>query len=178
MTLLHPLRYFRYCPRCGSDKFYENDTKSKRCSGCGFVFYINASAAVAAFIVNSEGELLVCRRACEPAKGTLDLPGGFVDLHEGVESALAREVLEETSLEVLSMKYLFSLPNSYHYSGFDVPTVDLFYLVTVKDGGVPQANDDVDLCQFIPIKELKSELFGLDSISKGVSIFLNKAEDL
>ncbi|MGL4993487.1 MAG: NUDIX domain-containing protein [Bacteroidales bacterium] len=176
--MLHPLISFSYCPKCGSDKFYDNDSKSKRCNFCGFTFYLNPSAAVAAFIVNKDGEMLVCRRACEPAKGTLDLPGGFVDINESVEQALVREVLEETSLEVLSMKYLFSLPNNYNYCGFDVPTVDLFYLVTIKDRGILEANDDVDSCEFLPLSEVKSELFGLQSISKGVSIFLNKAEDL
>ena len=41
-----------------------------------FVYYFNPSSATVALILNERDELLVCRRAKEPAKGTLDLPGG------------------------------------------------------------------------------------------------------
>ena len=70
---------FKYCPSCGSCHFEENDFKSKRCAECGFTYFFNAAAAVVSIITNERGEMLVCRRACEPAKGTLDLVGGFVD---------------------------------------------------------------------------------------------------
>lgn len=70
--------------------------------------------------------MLVVRRAKDPAKGTLDLPGGFVDLHESAEEAVRREVKEETGLDVKSSRYLFSIPNIYLYSGFEVHTEDLF----------------------------------------------------
>ena len=66
---------FKFCPVCGSGKFDQHNIKSKKCNSCGFIYYINPSAATAAFIRNDDGDLLVCRRAQEPAKGTLDLPG-------------------------------------------------------------------------------------------------------
>ena len=109
----HPLDIFGYCPRCGKGGFAINDFKSKKCSGCGFVLYFNAIAAVVALIVNDKGQLLVARRAKEPAKGTLDLPGGFADSMETAEEAVAREVLEECNLRVKESRYLFSLPNKY-----------------------------------------------------------------
>ena len=120
----HPLELFKYCPECGSAEFHVKDEKSKRCSDCGFVYYFNASAATVAFILNAKGELLVCRRAKEPKKGTLDLAGGFIDRFETAEEGVAREVLEETGLEVTETVYQFSLPNTYLYSGFLVHTLD------------------------------------------------------
>lgn len=175
MSEKHPLTDFRFCPKCGSSKFDINNVKSKRCGACDFVYYINPSAAVAVFVVNKKEELLVCRRAHEPAKGTFDLPGGFVDLGENVEEALVRELLEETGVAVTDSRYLFSLPNSYRYSEFDVPTMDLFFLVEVENELSLQANDDVEWCQFIAFESLKSEQFGLASVSKAVALFLNKA---
>ena len=93
----HPLDLFQYCPECGSSHFEVNNEKSKKCTDCGFVYYFNPSSATVALILNDQNELLVCRRAKEPAKGTLDLPGGFIDMNETGEEGVAREVLEETA---------------------------------------------------------------------------------
>ena len=87
----HPLERFGYCPVCGSSRFSVNNVKSKRCGSCGFVYYANPSSATAAFIVRDE-HLLVVRRGKEPARGTLDLPGGFVDMDETAEEGMAREL--------------------------------------------------------------------------------------
>ena len=76
----HPLEKFKFCPVCGSRRWVEHNFKSKACEDCGFVYYANPSSATAAFILNGHDELLVVRRAKEPSKGTLDLPGGFVDI--------------------------------------------------------------------------------------------------
>ena len=97
----HPLHLFRYCPKCGSDKFTENDFKSKRCGECGFTYYFNPLAATVGIITNGKGEILVARRAKEPAKGTLDLPGGFCDSYETAEEGITREIEEETGLKGL-----------------------------------------------------------------------------
>lgn len=115
------LKPFRFCPQCGSERFVDNNVQSKRCLDCGLIYYINPKAAVVALITNEQGDILVCRRAKDPARGTLDLPGGFTDLDETAEEAVAREVREETSLIVTETRYLFSLPNLYAYGGLVVP---------------------------------------------------------
>ena len=101
----HPLSQFRYCPKCGSEHFDIHNEKSKQCKDCGFVYYFNPSSASVALILNKQNELLVCRRAKEPAKGTLDLPGGFIDMAETGEEGVAREVKEETGLDVTNITY-------------------------------------------------------------------------
>ena len=168
---MHPLDLFKYCPKCGSAHFEEHDCKSKRCAECGFVYYFNPSAATVAFILNEKEELLVCRRAKEPAKGTLDLSGGFIDMGETGEEGVAREVKEETGLTVTDARYLFSYPNTYLYSGFLVHTLDQFFLCKVTDVSGVQAMDDVADSFWVPIKDLQPGLFGLDSIRRGVIRF-------
>ncbi len=163
----HPLELFGYCPRCGSNGFAINDFKSKRCGMCGFVLYFNPIAATVAVIVNEKNELLVARRAKEPAKGTLDLPGGFTDSFETAEEGVAREVAEETGLMVKETRYLFSLPNKYIYSGFEEHTLDLFFLCKA-DSSTLAPDDDVEELRWIAFEELKPEEFGLASIRKGV----------
>ena len=171
---MHPLELFRYCPECGSPDFRVNNEKSKRCERCGFVYYFNASAATVAFILNAKGELLVCRRAKEPAKGTLDLSGGFIDMGETAEQGVAREVMEETGLEVTEAVYRFSLPNTYLYSGFLVHTLDQFFLCRVKDDTKLKAMDDVAESFWMPLADIRPEEFGLNSVREGVRRFLKE----
>jgi ADP-ribose pyrophosphatase YjhB (NUDIX family) len=136
------------------------------------VYYFNPSAATVALIRNERGQLLVCRRAKEPAKGTLDLSGGFVDCYETAEEGVAREVREETGLEVIRTQYLFSLPNIYPYSGFEVHTEDLFFVCTVGDTAPLQAMDDVAAAQWMNPEDIRPEDFGLRSVRMGLERYL------
>lgn len=169
----HPLQSFTYCPSCGDKQFIVLNEKAKKCIHCGFIYYFNASASVAAFIVNQNNELLVCRRAKEPALGTFDLPGGFVDMHETAEQGLEREIKEELNLSVDSMNYRFSLPNIYPYAGFNVHTLDMFFECKVTSFSKLKASDDVSEAFFISKNNINPLDFGLLSVRKGIEIYLN-----
>lgn len=169
---------FRHCPVCGKEGFAINNVKSKRCEGCGFVLYFNAISATVAVIMNEKDEILVARRAKEPAKGTLDLPGGFADSMETAEEAVAREVLEESGLRVTETKYLFSLPNKYLYSGFEEHTLDMFFLCRVESGDCPVANDDVEELAWMSLDDIRPELFGLQSIRRGIELLKEKKNEI
>jgi ADP-ribose pyrophosphatase YjhB (NUDIX family) len=169
----HPLEKFKYCPVCGSGHFVVNNFKSKRCEDCGFVYYANICAATAAFIVDENERLLVVRRAKNPAKGTLDLPGGFCDMYETVEEGMRREIKEETGLDVDKIEYLFSSPNVYMYSGLGVHTVDMDFLVSVHSDSIAvAAADDAAEAMWIPINKVNPAEFGLTSIRNAVIRFL------
>lgn len=174
----HPLDIFNYCPVCGKEGFVINNEKSKRCCGCGFVLYFNAISATVAVIINDKEEILVARRAKEPAKGTLDLPGGFADSMETAEEAVAREVLEESGMRVTETKYLFSLPNKYLYSGFEEHTLDMFFLCRTEAGDSPVANDDVEELIWMELDKIEPELFGLHSIRQGVKLLKEKKYEI
>lgn len=163
---------FSHCPACGSPHFVRSSFKSNQCRDCGFEYFANSSAATAAFIENPRGELLVVRRREEPARGTLDLPGGFVDPGEAAEVAVVREIREETGLEATSPRYLFSLPNVYSYSGMEISTCDLFFACKVDQWQTATAMDDAAEVLWLRPEELRPELFGLASISRGVERYL------
>ena len=168
--MTHPLIAFEYCPRCGSHNFMINSERSRHCSDCGFTYYSNASASTAAIITNSKGEILLTTRAFEPAKGKLDLPGGFVDMNETAEEALIRELKEELNIDVCNPQYLFSLPNEYNFSGITIHTLDLFFKIEVDDDIKIKTDDDVASAQFYDLKLVNIEEIGLNSIKKAIKI--------
>ena len=169
---MHPLSLFQYCPICGAKAFHDHNFKSKRCEQCGFVYYFNPCAATLALLLNEENELLVCQRAKEPAKGTFDLPGGFCDMDETIEEGMLREIKEETGLVPTHIEYLFSLPNRYPFSGFEVHSLDCFFLCRVSDISSLRSMDDAANCHFLPLDQIDPSLFGLTSVRTGLQRFL------
>lgn len=164
---------FKFCPRCGSDKFEFQGEKSFLCGQCDFLLYINAAGAVAALILDSENRLLFVRRALEPHKGTLDLPGGFIDMGESAEQALEREIEEELNLKVHNYEFYRSFPNQYTLRGYTYHTVDLFFKVFVDDFSSLKAGDDAAELKFIPVQQVKLQEIGLDSIRQVVKQFIH-----
>lgn len=58
------------------------------------------TVAVAAVIWNATGQVLLIRRTKPPRSGQWSLPGGRVERGEPLETALRREIREETGLEI------------------------------------------------------------------------------
>jgi len=171
--MTHPLEFFYFCPHCGSEKFNPHHFNSKKCGDCGFEFYKNPAPAVACFIYDEEGRLLVQRRAKDPGKGTLDLPGGFIDLDETAEAAAIRELKEETNLDIEIERLLFTEPNRYEWSGYDVQPLDLFYEGKVKDfSTLKRQESEVAEIMFIHKKDIRIEDFGLPSIRQALKRIL------
>ncbi|MCD6339295.1 MAG: NUDIX domain-containing protein [Verrucomicrobia bacterium] len=134
--------HFRYCPRCG--RCVEPTLGGPlRCEVCGFVYFFNPAAAVGAFTLGPDGRLLMLRRAKDPGKGKLGLPGGFIDIDETAEAALEREIGEEVGARIASWEYLCSEPNQYDYAGVRYPVLDLFYKVRLEEGELRADREEV-----------------------------------
>jgi 8-oxo-dGTP diphosphatase len=90
-------------------------------------------------------------RAREPLKGYWSIPGGLVEVGEGLEDAVRREVLEETGLHVkgAAMFEIFerimrdaSGRAEYHYILVD-------YVCRVVGKEKPRAGDDVSRVEWV-----------------------------
>jgi ADP-ribose pyrophosphatase YjhB (NUDIX family) len=85
------------CSYCGRP--FDHLPWPRTCPGCGEVSYQNPIPVAVVLLPVDEG-LLAIRRSIEPGKGKLALPGGYIGLGETWQEAGAREVREETLLEV------------------------------------------------------------------------------
>lgn len=159
-----PLEVFRYCPKCGSRGFTPHTEKSLKCVSCGFIYFINMTASVAAIIRNDKSELLFTIRKHDPAAGMLDLPGGFVDLGETAEEAISREILEELNLTIKKKEFVGTFTNKYIYGEIEYQTLDLVFNCLVESFQNIQVADDVSGYIFRDPKTVRHEEIGMESI--------------
>ena len=105
-------------------------------------------------IVEHDHCIVVTRRARDPHKGEWAIPGGFVEPGETLESALARELKEELSLEIDQCAYLASFASEYPCRGvLYFPTV-AYFTCPMGDIGALRPSDDVDQYRLVPAAEL------------------------
>lgn len=100
-------------------------------------------------------QIVLIERKNPPYKGKYALPGGFVDIGETTEEAVAREVMEETGLRIEIVKLLgvYSDP-SRDPRGH---TVSVVYLV--RGEGVPEADSDAQDVKLFGIHDIPDMAF-------------------
>lgn len=112
---------------------------------------------------NGSCEVLLIRRGNEPFKGMWALPGGFVNMDETLEEAVARELKEETSLEGVDLEQLhtFSAVNRdpRHRT---ISTV--FFGIIDHDSMEARAGDDAAEAHWFSIGSLPPMAFDHDRV--------------
>ncbi|TQL69746.1 8-oxo-dGTP diphosphatase [Nocardioides albertanoniae] len=125
---------------------------------------------------------LVVRRAVEPHRGALALPGGFVLDQEDLEQAAARELAEETGMRPGSV-HVEQLA-TYGAPGRDPRgrVVTVAYLALAPDLPVPAAGSDAAEAQWSPVASLLADNHpgsGIDSdIDRDAGLAFDHAEIL
>ena len=102
--------------------------------------------------INKSLHLLLIQRKNEPFQHQWALPGGFLDMHETLEEAAARELKEETGLEAVSLEQLGA------YSTVDrdprTRVISVAFKIHVAAGDKPAAADDALDAQWFPVDQL------------------------
>jgi len=167
----HPARVFSHCPRCGKGGFAFNGKNAFNCPECGLRFYINQAASVAAVIEAPDGRILMIRRGRDPGAGTLDLPGGFVDIGETAEQAVAREVMEELGTAVEDLRFLASFPNQYEYKGVLYFTCDVVFVCKLGDPSAAAPSEEARELLWIQPDKVDLDSIGFPSIRNAVRMY-------
>jgi len=101
-------RSHQYCGRCGARTVRVEGEFSKRCPPCGITMYPRLSPAVIV-LVEREDTVLLGRGAHLPP-GMYSTLAGFVEPGESLEETVAREIREESGIEVREIRYFGSQP--------------------------------------------------------------------
>ncbi len=115
---------------------------------------------VGAVILDESGEhrrVLLVERGNPPLAGLWSLPGGGVETGERLEEAVAREVLEETGLEVTpdSIATVFERIICDDLGGFEYHYVLIDFFCTIRSGKL-RAGSDSRRVGWFDINELSS----------------------
>lgn len=165
-----PSALFRHCPRCAAARSAEGDAVRFVCDACGFVYYYNVAVSSAALILTADGHALFIRRARDPGRDKLALPGGFIDRGETAEHAAIREVREEAGVKLDSVEFMASFPNLYAYRGVEYPVVDLFFVARVETRNASPLDDVTEIVWAVP-GSLREEDLAFPSHARALRYF-------
>jgi ADP-ribose pyrophosphatase YjhB (NUDIX family) len=169
---------WNYCPSCGSPEIQFDKSHKFSCPACGFVYYHNTAAATGCVIRSKLGVLLLIRDK-EPAKGKLDLPGGFVDPGEGAMDGLCRELREEIGWTPPqpACTLFASFPNVYPYKNIVYNTCDLFFALDAPDltgKDLRLQSGEIGGFQFVQPPDIRMEDLAFESTRRALQAYLDR----
>ena len=117
---------------------------------------VRPTVGVGAVIFRGDDVLLI-RRGKEPFLGMWSIPGGRLQFGESLETAVRREVREETGLEMTQVEFLGVFEALPEEVGGAAHMVLIDYMAEWA-GGEPVAGDDAAAAEFVSIDEAMERL--------------------
>ena len=133
---------FRYCPRCRAElidrEVYGRVRRVCPDDACRFVQFIDPKVGAAVLALTGDNQVLLVRRAVDPAQGSWCLPGGFIEIGETPQQAASRECKEESGFDV----EINRLIDVFYYEDYRGSGILVLYQGKIT-GGSAQSGDDV-----------------------------------
>lgn len=141
------------------------------CASCGQIYYENPLPAVSIIVANEERELLLVKRAQEPAKDMWCFPIGFAESGESIEDAAMRELKEEAGIDgkIVQIVDVTSEENDV-YGDVLVVSFEAEHVSGIASGG-----DDAVDARYFPIANLPKLAF--PSQDKALAKFIAAKKD-
>jgi len=126
---------------------------------------VSVDAVVFGFFGN-KARLLLIKRGNEPFKGKWAIPGGYVEIDEELEDAVARELAEETGLSAVPLQQM----RTFGKCGRDPRGRQItiaFMGIATKGSNKIKAGDDAADAQWFDIEKLPADLaFDHDEVAR------------
>jgi len=139
----------RYCGECGGSlerRVPEGDDRERlACTACEWIHYQNPLVVVGCLVERGD-EILLCRRAIEPAHGKWTIPAGFLELGETLAAGASRETLEEAGAEVEVLAPHSQLELTH------IGQLHLTYLARMTNDALAPGHESLECAFFAPDK--------------------------
>ena len=96
---------------------------------------------IARAVITSRGRILLCRQKTEDYHF---LPGGHVEFGESIEKALARELKEETGINVKKSRFLGIVENQFGKGKSKHHEINFIYKVTLKSYNIKNMENHIE----------------------------------
>ena len=124
----------KFCERCGASLELACAGWEKHCTACANITYPRTDPAIIVAITDDAERLLLIHGATwQP--GRYSVVAGFVEAGESLETAVAREALEETGIKISQASYCSSQPWPFPRS--------LMFAFTARAGGQQEPKADM-----------------------------------
>ena len=104
----HMTQSQRFCPNCGGRNYFNHNQTAMQCQDCRTLHYPRISPCVIV-AVRKENQILLAQHPRHKT-GMYTVIAGFVESGETLEECVAREVKEETGLDITNIRYFGSQP--------------------------------------------------------------------
>lgn len=106
--------HHQFCGHCGAKTINVDHEYAKQCLSCGYIAYPRITPCVLAAVTKNDKILL--GRAPHFPPGVYSLLAGFIEVGESCEQAVAREVKEESGVNITNVQYYGSQPWPFPHS--------------------------------------------------------------
>jgi len=160
----------KFCSSCGSNdiehKIPQGDNRLRHCClNCDTIFYENPKI-VAGCIAQWQDRILLCKRAIEPRYGAWTLPAGFMENHETIQQAAARETFEEATARASNLE-LFAIYNLPHIS-----QVYMMFTADIEDGKAQSGIESLET-QFVEEHQIPWDDLAFPIINETLELYFD-----
>ena len=139
-------RTHRFCGRCGTPTRHREHERARECPACALIAYPRIAPAVMCLV--RRGQELLLARSHHFMPGMYSALAGFVEPGESLEQCLAREVFEETRIEIANPRYFASQPWPFPHS------LMIAYVADYAAGEITPAPDEIEDAQWFALDAL------------------------
>jgi NAD+ diphosphatase len=151
-SLLSWHRAHRFCPNCGTATTVAEAGYSRRCPSCGAVHFPRTDPVVIMLVATGTHVLLGRHANWPPLR--YSVLAGYVSPGETLEEAVAREVREESGVDVYDSRYVASQP-------WPFPSSLMLGFEARSDGGEPTARDgELEDVRWFTVEDARAAVHG------------------